>query len=210
MVAFHEQTKKKCDTGFHLLRMFVDLKKLFRKKNTQKRPQQKISQQCRKPSWGFHWVFYKPTFIQPTVHPDISMIFHDVVFGKAPLQPMEVDKGPFVVQIKRYNFDWPFSDWPPPWANFAGYTPEIYMEPQKWRFGRWFPFSNRWFSKFHVNFPGCIRIWFDEIYGIDVVLFSVLGPTTSYNLQCINGLISNSSMLQFQSTFPKLHCTWVG
>ena len=41
-----------------------------------------------------HWVFYKPTFIQPTVHPDISMIFHDVVFGKAPaLQPMEVDKG---------------------------------------------------------------------------------------------------------------------
>ena len=39
------------------------------------------------------------------------------------------------------------------------YTPLIInMEPKKCRFGRLPPFSNRWFIRFHANFPGC-NIW---------------------------------------------------
>ena len=33
--------------------------------------------------------------------------------------------------------------------------PKINMEPQKWRFGRWFSFLNGVIFRFHVNFQGC-------------------------------------------------------
>ena len=51
---------------------------------------------------------------------------------------------------------WTYMRWPISWTKTSStHTAEIWDGTQTWRFRRCFSFSNGWFLRFHVCFPGC-------------------------------------------------------